>query len=80
MESERKGRWSVNVLLCTAGRLQYGCGSCGSGSLVRQRDLTASVTRHLEGGVRKHTFLDTVHVTAVVKTWKTYLNVNVLLN
>lgn len=53
--------WLSTVWVCV-----HTCGSCGSGSFVRQPDLTASVTSHLEGGVQKHTFLDTVHITAVV--------------
>lgn len=73
--TERRQRQVVmNVLLFAAGCLQYGCvcmcvhtcGSCGSGSFVRQTDLMASVTSHLEGGAQKHTFLDTVHIAAVV--------------
>lgn len=33
---------------------------------MRQPDLTASVSGHLEGGAQKNTFLDTVHTADVV--------------
>lgn len=51
------GQVVMNAWLFTAGRPQHGCvlacGSCGSGSFVRQTDLMASVWSHLQGGAER---------------------------